>query len=75
MEVEGEEEFEVAEILDSKLDKWYRHCPLRYYIQWRGYEGTDEEFSWIGADELHADEILDLYHERYPDKPGPLEET
>ena len=34
IEVDGEEEFEVAEILDSKLDKRYHRCPLWYYIHW-----------------------------------------
>src|SRR5579875_774520 len=75
IKVDGEEEFEVAEILDSKLDRRYRRCPLRYYIRWRGYEGTDEEFSWIAADELHADELIPEYHRRYPNKPGPLGNT
>ena len=72
IEVDGEEEYEVAEILDSKLDRRYRRCPLRYYIRWSGYEGTDDEFAWVAANELHTDELLSAFHTRYPRKPGPL---
>ncbi|KAF8831748.1 hypothetical protein HHX47_DHR1001045 [Lentinula edodes] len=71
IEVDGEEEYNVAEILDSKLDRRYKRCPLRYYIRWAGYEGTDDEFSWVAADELHADELVPAFHARYPHKPGP----
>ena len=73
IEVDGEEEYNVAEVLDSKIDKRYRRCPLQYYIRWAGYEGTDDEFAWVAADELHADELVPAFHARYPHKPGPLE--
>ena len=73
IKVDGKEEFEVVEILNSKLDCRYKCCPLWYFIWWCGYEGTDEEFSWIAADEIHADELVPTFHQRYPHKPGPLE--
>ncbi len=41
VEVDGEEQYEIAQILDSKLDHRF-WCPLLYRIQWLGYEGTDE---------------------------------
>ncbi|SJL03625.1 uncharacterized protein ARMOST_06982 [Armillaria ostoyae] len=44
VEVNGEEQYEIAQILDSKIDCWF-HCPLLYRIQWLGYEGTNEEFA------------------------------
>jgi len=44
VEVEGDLEYEIAEILDTKIDK-RRRCKLLYYVQWLGYEGTDEEAS------------------------------
>ena len=75
IEVEGEEEYKIAKILDSKIDRRRRTCPLIYYIRWRGYEGTPEEFSWVLATEMHVDELLDDFHKRYPDKPGPLEKV
>ena len=75
IEVEGEEEYEIAKILNSKIDRRRCTCLLIYYICWRGYEGTPEEFSWVLATEMHVDELLDDFHKRYPDKPGPLEKV
>jgi len=41
-------------------------------MRWTGYEGTDEETSWLTADELtHAQELVDDFHKSYPEKPGP----
>src|SRR6266436_1155744 len=50
LQIDRESEYEVSEILDSKVD---RHCRLEnrlhYLVRWTGYEGTDEETSWISA--------------------------
>jgi len=46
--VEGDLEFEVAQILDSKWDR-RKSDPLLYYMRWAGYEGITEEFSWLTA--------------------------
>ena len=71
VEIEGEVEYEIAEILDTKLDR-RRRCQLQYLVRWSGYEGTDEETSWLTADELsHAKELVQDFHNAYPDKPGP----
>ena len=73
VEVEGETEYEIERILDSKLDRRRRTCPLLYKVAWAGYQGTDEEFSWLIATELeHAQELVSDFHAAYPDKPGPL---
>ncbi len=69
--IEGEEEYDVAEILDSKMDRRFKRSPLRYYVRWAGYEGTDEEFSWVGADDIRADELINKFHLRYPKKANP----
>ncbi len=71
VEVDGEEQYKIAQILDSKIDRRFR-CPLLYRIQWLGYEGTDEEFAWLPATEFSADDFIEDFHHRYPDKPGPL---
>jgi len=73
VKVDGEPEFEISEILDSKVDRRCRSCKLLYLVCWSGYEGTDEETSWLLATELgNTTELLENYHVRYPDKPGPL---
>ncbi len=72
MEIEGELEFEVEEILNSKLDQRYQTCPLRYLVKWLGYEGTEEEQTWVPATDVsNAHEALQAFHIRYPDRPGP----
>ena len=71
MEIDGEEEYEISEILDSKIDK-RRKCKLQYLVHWLGYEGTDEETSWVPADEVHASEAISDFHSANPSKPGPL---
>ena len=71
--VDGEPEYEIAEILDSKVDNRRRTCKLLYLVRWTGYEGTDEETSWILATKLeHASELVSDFHSAYPAKPGPL---
>ena len=71
--IDGELEFEIAEILDSKVDQRRCNCKLLYLIHWTGYAGTDEETSWILAMELgNAPELVADYHAAYPTKPGPL---
>ena len=72
IDVQGEIEYEIAEVLDSKIDR-RRSCKLLYLVRWLGYENTDEEFSWLPATELeHAKELTSDFHSAYPDKPRPL---
>ena len=71
--VDDEPEFEISEILDTKIDNRRHACKLLYLVRWTGYEGTDEETSWILASELgHASELVSDFHKAYPAKPGPL---
>ena len=70
--VEGETEYEIDAILDSKIDR-RRTCKLLYPVRWSGYKGTDKETSWLPATELgHASEVIMDFHSAYPHKPGPL---
>ena len=50
--IDGKPEYEISEILDSKLDNQCRICKLLYLVRWFGYEGTDEETSWLPTNEL-----------------------
>ena len=69
--IDGETEFEISEILDSKIDK-HRKCRLQYLVKWSGYEGTDEETSWIPMSKLkHVTESVVDFHLTNLDKPGP----
>ena len=74
IEVDGKPEYKITEILDSKLDRRRHQCPLLYLVRWAGYEGTDEETSWLVATELgHVTDLVTNFHKAYPDKPGPFE--
>ena len=71
--VDGEPEFEIAEVLDSKMDHWRSKCKLLYLVHWTGYAGTDEETSWILASELEdTPDLISDFHQAYPAKLGPL---
>ena len=59
VEVDGELEYEISKILNSKVDHQRRNCKLLYLVCWSGYEGTDDETSWLLATELgHASELI-----------------
>jgi len=76
IEVDGEVEYKVEEILDSKIDCRKHHCQLLYLVHWAGYAGTDEGTSWLLTTELdHALELVTDFHHKYPDKPGPHKST
>ncbi|KAM8945856.1 protein-glutamine gamma-glutamyltransferase E-like [Pelodytes ibericus] len=62
--VDGVEEYEVEEILDSRLHRGQ----LQYLIHWKGYGPADR--SWQSARLVHADELVRAFHTRYPDRPG-----
>ena len=69
MEIEGVEEYEVEEILDSKFDRRRRaNENLIYTVKWIGYSDPTEE------PEVNLSNALDAvrdYHTRYPSRPGP----
>lgn len=68
VEVDGETQYEVAGILDSR-----RHRrQLQYLVRWAGYEGTAEATSWEAAANVeNSPVLLTQFHARYPQKPGP----
>ena len=64
--VDGVEEYEVQEVLNSRI----RGRKLWYLIDWKGY--SPEERTWEPANHLtHAKEALTAYHNRYPQRPSP----
>ena len=71
--IDGEPEFEIKAILDSKIDKRRHACQLLYLVKWSGYEGTEEETSWMLATEPnHAWDVIADFHSAYLNKPRPL---
>src|SRR5258706_12346170 len=75
VEIDGDIKYEVSEILDSKMDRcFWGNRALRYLVCWMGYEGTEEETSWISTQDLeHAQDVVWVFHRCYPSKPGPTD--
>ena len=64
--VEGTPEYEVEEILDSKM----RGRGLWYLVDWKGY--SPEERMWEPAKNLtHTEEAVATFHQRHPQRPSP----
>ncbi|XP_073418731.1 uncharacterized protein [Dendrobates tinctorius] len=56
--IDGQEEFVVERILDSRL----RRDGVQYLVQWQGYSSEDN--SWEPASNLHAPRLLRQFHQR-----------
>jgi hypothetical protein len=56
--VEGEEQYEVEQILDS----WWHGCrkKLQYLLRWKGYSQSHD--SWEPADQVHVEELVDKFY-------------
>jgi len=63
-------EFEVAAILDSHVDRWQKGSGILYLVQWAGFEGTAEEFSWEPPENVsNASTLVHNFHRLHPGKP------
>ncbi|CAJ0960840.1 unnamed protein product [Ranitomeya imitator] len=62
--VEGELEYEVEKILDSRFSRWR----LQYLVKWKGY--GQEDNSWVVASDVHATDLVRAFHLARPDRPG-----
>src|SRR5258707_828962 len=67
VEIDGNIEYEVSEILNSKLDRHFQgNRSLHYLVCWSRYEGMEEETSWVSAQDLeHAQEVIGIFHHHY----------
>jgi len=64
IEIDGNEEFEVEEIWDSRL----RGSQLWYLIKFKGYQDPE----WHpAANAENSPEVMANFHSRFPHKPGP----
>ncbi|CAJ0962151.1 unnamed protein product [Ranitomeya imitator] len=62
--VEGELEYVVEKILDSRVSRW----KLQYLVKWKGY--GQEDNSWVFASDVHAADLVRAFHLAHPDRPG-----
>ena len=60
--IEGEEEYEVEEILDSR--KHGRGRKVQYLVKWKGYPSSDNQ--WVNWNDMHAEEVLAEFRKRKP---------
>jgi len=64
--VNNEEEYEVQEILDSRI----RRNRLFYKVRWIGYSPVHDSWEPIAAVK-NAPKLVEAFHQRYPSKPRP----
>ena len=70
IEVEGQEEFEVERVLDSRIHRGR----VQYFVKWTGYD--DSENSWEPPRNLlHAKRLVTQFHAQHPDAPQPVSMT
>ncbi|PIL31774.1 hypothetical protein GSI_06478 [Ganoderma sinense ZZ0214-1] len=69
IEVEGEEEYKVEEVLESR--RYGRWKKLQYLVHWMGW--GPEHDSWEDAvDLVNAPKVVQKFHSTHPDTPSPL---
>ena len=70
VEVEGQDEFEVEKILDSKIIRGR----VQYLVKWIGYDDSDN--SWLPVRNVkNSKKLLDEFHIKHPDAPQPISLT
>ncbi|CAJ0920562.1 unnamed protein product [Ranitomeya imitator] len=62
--VEGELEYIVEKILDSRVSRW----KLQHLVKWKGY--AQEDNSWVFASDVHAPDLVCAFHVAHPGRPG-----
>jgi len=63
-------EFKVTAILDSCIDHQQKDTSVLYLVQWAGFEGTAEEFSWEPLENVsNASTMVHEFHRLHPGKP------
>jgi Chromo (CHRromatin Organisation MOdifier) domain len=58
--IEGQEEYEVEQIIDSR--RWGHARKLQYLLRWKGYSRAHD--SWQDATEVHAPRLVKEYYAR-----------
>ncbi len=64
---DGEREWFVDSVLNSKLDRRYNPPLLKYFINWEGHPATWEPFYLV----TNCQQAIEEYHASYPNAAGP----
>jgi len=67
--VDGEEEWEVKEILDSR---WHRKR-FQFLVKWKGF--SREHNSWEAASDVKAPDLVAEYYRKHPAAPRHIHQT
>jgi len=67
--VDGEEKWEVEEILDSR---WHRKR-FQFLVKWKGF--SREHNSWEAASDVKAPDLVVKYYRKYPAAPRHIRRT
>ena len=66
--IDREPEYEISQIVDSKIDCWWA-CKLLYKVIWLEYEDTEDKSKWIPTSKLtHATNLVSDFHIAYSAK-------
>jgi Chromo (CHRromatin Organisation MOdifier) domain len=76
--VEGQEEWEVEKVLDSR--RYGRTKKLQYLLKWKGY--PEAENTWQDKKDIFAQQLIEEYHKEHPtaiktarvQKEGPMDD-
>ena len=67
--VDGQEEWEIDDILDARL--FGRNRRLQFRVRWKDEQQPDRQWYYADGDEFgNAQDIVDDFYARYPNKPG-----
>ncbi|MBW0480356.1 hypothetical protein O181_020071 [Austropuccinia psidii MF-1] len=68
VKVEEKEEWEVKQVLDSKV----KRGKLWYLVEWKGLSEAPERTTWEPAyNPTNSTDLFKDFHSLYPDQPGP----
>ena len=72
--VDGDPEYLIERIVDSKFNRVRHKCQLSYHVKWVGYPISNNPSDWILATAFNNDAgqvLATAYHDQHPLKPGP----
>ena len=72
IELDDSDEWEVHQILDSRVDCHHKGSGLLYLVEWKWFDNTSDATSWEPPEHLvNAPNAVQAFHQAYPDKLAP----